>query len=566
LKRITPFLSTLKYENMTAVYRFFSWFFTSLFYLLNSPDQFNGFKFTVVALLLFSSLIIVWLYERVKLIKWRVIVILLVEMIGISLLLIPTGAFESPFLWYALNPVLLAAGVLGVLYSWLVLSFYLGFTVVTSYITLESSMHPIFLNQHSHLLLIFILITIAVQLLSAAKKELSNKNNQLEKQRMELETINQKLEVSNKQNQESIDHIMSLYQITEWITSRNSKQNLVKTFSENARFLSKTSSSFFWKVHDNGEKDSFAFSKRDDTYSFKVKEVKTTIKKLWINSEFKHVPSKIQLEGKTFLVTTVTSATRKYGVIGVELENKNEELKLCKQLIFLADLCSIVLERLDYESINHKMILLEEQNRIANEIHDSVSQRLFSIVYASHSLKRNLSGEYLQEQLSVIEDCSRQAAMELRECIYRLSSRKNEEKAFLSNLKKHLYQVSKLNAVIINLSASGDPENIPLLEKQRLYRLIKESVGNAIRHGKAAKIEINLAVSKDKTLVVIEDNGSGFDSRKIESKPGLGLLNMYELAELSNGSFQIDSEKGKGTTINVTLSHVLNKSFQEEIG
>jgi two-component system, NarL family, sensor histidine kinase LiaS len=566
LKRITPFLSTLKYENMTTVYRFFSWFFTSLFYLLNSPDQFNGFKFTVVALLFFSSLIIVWLYERVKLIKWRVIVILLVEMIGISLLLIPTGAFESPFLWYALNPVLLAAGVLGVLYSWLVLSFYLGFTVVTSYITLESSLHPIFLKQHSHLLLIFILITIAVQLLSAAKKQLSNKNNQLEKQRMELETINQKLEVSNKQNQESIDHIMSLYQITEWITSRNSKQNLVKTFSENARFLSKTSSSFFWKVPDNGEKDSFAFSKRDDTYSFKVKEVKTTIKKLWINSEFKHVPSKIQLEGKTFLVTTVTSATRKYGVIGVELENKNEELKLCKQLIFLADLCSIVLERLDYESINHKMILLEEQNRIANEIHDSVSQRLFSIVYASHSLKRNLSGEYLQEQLSVIEDCSRQAAMELRECIYRLSSRKNEEKAFLSNLKKHLYQVSKLNAVNINLSASGDPENIPLLEKQRLYRLIKESVGNAIRHGKAAKIEINLAVSKDKTLVVIEDNGSGFDSRKNESKPGLGLLNMYELAELSNGSFQIDSEKGKGTTINVTLSHVLNKSFQEEIG
>jgi two-component system, NarL family, sensor histidine kinase LiaS len=555
LKRISLFQSTLKYKNIINIYRFLSWFLTSLFFLINSPSNFNVFKFTFVSLLFFSSLIIVWLYEKVKHIKWRIIVLLLIEMIGISLLLIPTGALDSPFLWYALNPVLLAASVLPASYSWLILMFYLGSTSITSYIITGGSLEVAVIDQHSPLLLVFILITLAVQLMSAAKKELAIKNQQLEKQRRDLESTNQKLGVSIRQNQESIEHIMSLYQITEWITSKSSQENVGKTFSEYARLLSKSPLAFFWMSNDQGEKDNISFSRKGEGAEVKIKEMSMNIKKCWIESGFQHTPAKMHLSGKTFLVTTVTSTTRKFGVIGIELEESLDEQMLTKQLIFLADLSSIVLERIAYEDINHKMILLEEQNRIANEIHDSVSQRLFSIVYGIHSLKRSPIDKHFLDQLSVIEECSREAAAELRECIYKLSSRKNSEKTFVNNLEVYLTQLSKLNDKKINLFTSGDSETIPLLEKQRIFRIVKESVGNAIRHGNATELMVRLSVFQDYSTLEIEDNGSGFDLRKLGFKKGLGLQNMCDLAELSKGSFKIHSQIGKGTKINIVLSH-----------
>ncbi|WP_044339890.1 sensor histidine kinase [Rossellomorea aquimaris] len=555
MKRISLFQSTLKYKDITNIYRFLSWFLTSLFFLLNSPSHFNVFKFTVVSLLFLSSLLIVWLYEKVRHIKWRIIVLLLVEMIGISLLLIPTGALDSPFLWYALNPVLLAASVLPATYSWLILMFYLGSTSVTSYIITGASMQFEVIGQHSPLLLVFILTTLAVQLLSAAKKELAIKNRQLEKQRRDLESTNQKLEVSIRQNQESIEHIMSLYQITEGITSKNSRENVGKTFSEYARLLSKSPLAFFWMSNDQGDKENIYFSRKGKGLEVKIKEMNVNIKKSWIESGFHHTPAKMHLSGKTFLVTTVTSTTRKFGVIGVELAKSIDEQMLSKQLIFLADLSSIVLERIAYEDINHKMILLEEQNRIANEIHDSVSQRLFSIVYGIHSLKRLTVDDNLLGQLSVIEECSREAASELRECIYKLSSRKNSEKTFVDHLETYLTQLSKLNEKTINLVTSGDAEKIPFIEKQRILRLVKESVGNAIRHGNATELVVRLSVFQDHSMLEIEDDGSGFDLRKPGLKRGLGLQNMCDLAELSKGSFKIHSQIGKGTKINIKLSH-----------
>lgn len=148
----------------------------------------------------------------------------------------------------------------------------------------------------------------------------------------------------------------------------------------------------------------------------------------------------------------VESPSQQYGIIGIQINEERDDSPVdntpMRQLSFLADLCAIVLERYHLEEIADRFLIIEEQNRIANEIHDSVSQRLYSIVCCIVALtskyKSDINGE-LGKQLELIRDTATQAIKELRASIYQLSSKKerknrspapyrNTWKAFLSSM------------------------------------------------------------------------------------------------------------------------------------
>ena len=108
-------------------------------------------------------------------------------------------------------------------------------------------------------------------------------------------------------------------------------------------------------------------------------------------------------------------------------------------------------------------MIAQEQNRIANEIHDNVSQRLFSITCAAHVLISKLetnNKEELEEQLLLIKYCASTAMQELRSSIYRLSSKKRGENTLEVSLKAYLDSISKLNKVSINFTMTGNGEKL----------------------------------------------------------------------------------------------------------
>jgi signal transduction histidine kinase len=545
----------ITYENILPIYRILSWFFTSLFYLLGDPCQESFFHLIVIFLVFISTVSIIWLYKMAHTHKILTISLLVIESIGICVLLIPTGNINSPFIWYAINPIIISASLFPLYYGWIILVCYIV-TSITAFKLSGNFIQSEVFEENSHLFLVFILITLAVQLLTYVLRELAKKNKLLEKQRAELEITNSKLKEANQKNREFLVHFASLYQMTDSITAQEKPENVIKAFSEILWQLFQGSSAFYWMPPLKGAKQALVIMPNSTD-----KNIQDTLKNQiyfqWLNSNFTNIPTEAKIVDKEYLVIQVSSSTVDYGVMGFELENaKNPTgIDLKTQLKFLANVFSIFLDRFFYEELNDELLLFEEQNRIANEIHDSVSQRLFSIVYAIHAMKRNPDKEHFAEQLHLIEQCSRTASQELRKVIYRLSSKKNKANQFTMSLQTYLEQISKLNNADIQLHADEEVENLSIDKKQMILRIISESVGNALRHGNARKIQVKIKAENNQFYLMVHDNGSGFDLTDAETHPGLGLGNIKQLVNNANGHIQLESTIGEGTKLTIHWSH-----------
>ncbi|MBP3961821.1 sensor histidine kinase [Paenibacillus lignilyticus] len=212
--------------------------------------------------------------------------------------------------------------------------------------------------------------------------------------------------------------------------------------------------------------------------------------------------------------------------------------------------------------IESERFLIEERNRIAEELHDRVSQHLFGIIYAIQSMKGDCNGmndDRTQEQMQEIQEAALAASRELRASIYNLSSResdKNDNASWISIVQSHLANQAKLNGVEIRFHAPNSDDRLSINHQKALYRMILEGVGNAIRHGASSRITIHLTVEPRIVKLSIEDNGRGFNPWLIKpSKPdsGFGLSNMRTLAASLGGKFGISTKQGSGTVIRVLL-------------
>ena len=96
---------------------------------------------------------------------------------------------------------------------------------------------------------------------------------------------------------------------------------------------------------------------------------------------------------------------------------------------------------------------------------------------------------------------------------------------------------------------------LQVAEKEALYRILRESIYNSIRHGHANRVKIALSVDDDNTSLVIEDNGDGLAYEQVEKDGpmGLGIHNMKYLVQQLQGAFHLESQVGQGTKIEITL-------------
>lgn len=209
--------------------------------------------------------------------------------------------------------------------------------------------------------------------------------------------------------------------------------------------------------------------------------------------------------------------------------------------------------------IELKHLLIEERNRISEELHDRVSAQLFSIVYAIDSLRHgwnDIEEERKLDQLLEIQKAAASASRELRAAIYRLSSQHNGRASWIGAVELLLSSQAKLNGVRIRFQGPETDCRLSVRHQNVLYRIISEGVSNAIRHGACSIVDVKLALDPDFVKLTIADNGTGFDllprdSDKFDS--GFGIRNMRELAVSLAGRFEIESRRGRGTRIRVWL-------------
>lgn len=546
--------------GIVYVYRAISLLVTSAFYLFEDTRLPWLYKSGVAAALFLSAIVILRIYasfhKNRQRIPWGLV---LVETIGITVLLIPTGGLSSPFLWYALNPVLVSACFLTAFFSWCNLIFFCCCATAISFFLFNPfHLEPLMLvSFQSYVFLVFGLITYAVRLLTQLLHKSAIDAATIEQRRRELEDLNARLIEANKSANESMDHIMALYRCVGALTSQSGKRAILKTFVDYAATLSQAASAFFLPV----EGDHF----KGDEVLWGAMDTQMREALLGKLEALKELPS---LEGPAFIIevygrTVVTAeidSPCSSGLLGVAFEGTldgNEKPVALSMLTFLSRLCVVVLERIAMEEVENRLLIAQEQNRIANEMHDSVSQRLFSIVCAMHSISARwgmLRKLELKSQLDLVAECAAAANQELRSCIYSLNLQQRALK-FFNELKRYLDNIAQLNNLRIETDFAGNEALLTTDMKRAIDRMVRETVSNAIRHGKCRNIDLQLYIFEDAVRLKVTDDGDGAAAAQLNpaQSHGLGLNNMRAMAQEFNGNFSISSDIGVGTRVSIVL-------------
>jgi NarL family two-component system sensor histidine kinase LiaS len=548
--------------RLVFLYRYISLVLTSFFFLLG-PQTSLVFNVGVVLSLGVAAWILTDLQRRYlrnnKILKG----IVLTETIGLTLLLIPTGGISSPFIWYALNPVLVAASFLTPLFCWGVLTFYLSSATFIAYSLYQIDTMVMILEENSHIYLVCLLITLLARLFSGLTKELDLKATLLKEQQVELLQVNEKLTETNQNYQETLEHIMSLYRLMDNFSSNKSPEKLTKDITTSLINCTQINEAFFW-LTDINHQNSYIVNTTN------IVSIEIDLREEW-NLIREEKESFIGTINNEFFWMKIIRTSIYAGVLGVKVSSLsvvNQTFLLKRTFEFLAELSEIMLEGIHMDYMMDQMIVIEEQNRIANEIHDSVSQRLFGIVYSLHSLKiksQSITREELDQEYLFLSQSANTTMKELRAAIYRLSSVKKGEK-FIVRLKKYLDDYAKLNDIRIDYQISGDESLISKKLKEELYRIICEACGNAVRHGKCNVIELRLSILSGKTVLTIKDDGIGINSRVDENKKenGIGLFNMKSIVNSFDGTFSINGMRDLGTELQIEIPNMLKK--QEAVG
>ncbi|HRH44247.1 MAG TPA: two-component regulator propeller domain-containing protein [Pyrinomonadaceae bacterium] len=194
-----------------------------------------------------------------------------------------------------------------------------------------------------------------------------------------------------------------------------------------------------------------------------------------------------------------------------------------------------------------------ERKRIAAELHDGLGQNLVVIKNrAMLAIKKGDDKERVAKELDNISETVTQALEEVREITNNLRpqllDRIGLTKAINSMLKK-VSGVIEIESEIDNIDRVFNE-----IGEISIYRIIQESLNNVIKHSGATKVSVKIKRTENNILLIIEDNGKGFDLENVNlNGSGLGLVGLKERSQLLNGELQINSEIRKGTTIEVKI-------------
>src|SRR5438067_2880971 len=189
-----------------------------------------------------------------------------------------------------------------------------------------------------------------------------------------------------------------------------------------------------------------------------------------------------------------------------------------------------------------------EQRRIAYDLHDGVGQQLVGIALSAKLLEQDLRAERPAQakKASAIVRLANETARQTR-----LTARTLEGADGVGDLKVALEalaaKIRKNCRVAANVKADASPFQVSAPAAAQLYRIVQEALHNAVEHGRARKVQIDLTVDSDNMVLTIQDDGKGFEGSTASN--GMGLRIMRYRAQCIGGSCEVQSDRAEGTTV-----------------
>ncbi|MCY7767368.1 two-component sensor histidine kinase DegS, partial [Bacillus inaquosorum] len=203
----------------------------------------------------------------------------------------------------------------------------------------------------------------------------------------------------------------------------------------------------------------------------------------------------------------------------------------------------------------------EERKRVSREIHDGPAQMLANVMMRSELIERIFRDRGAEDGFQEIKNLRqnvRNALYEVRRIIYDLRPMALDDLGLIPTLRKYLYTTEEYNGKVkIHFQCIGETEDKRLAPQFEvaLFRLAQEAVSNALKHSESEEITVKVEITKDFVILMIKDNGKGFDLKEAKEKKNksFGLLGMKERVDLLEGTMTIDSKIGLGTFIMIKV-------------
>jgi PAS domain S-box-containing protein len=237
----------------------------------------------------------------------------------------------------------------------------------------------------------------------------------------------------------------------------------------------------------------------------------------------------------------------KGGILGVSFVSDITERKRSEEIL--------IQYQKELQALTARLLGLQEagNKELARELHDDLSQKLAALGMEVSTLLQSSANplDSLPERVLALSSRINVLATDVHTLSRRLHPAILDELGLEAALKEECAAFSAQAAIPCEVESRRVPAPLPEDISLCLYRVAQESLRNIAKHADAAKVRVVLSGSKDGITLCVEDTGDGFELNEVKGKGGLGLISMEERVRLINGKFTIQSQPGRGTTVEV---------------
>jgi signal transduction histidine kinase len=226
-----------------------------------------------------------------------------------------------------------------------------------------------------------------------------------------------------------------------------------------------------------------------------------------------------------------------------------------KVISVLAAHAAIAIENARLFEASRELSVIEERNRLARELHDAMTQNLFSLSLTAEAASGLVRADPARAEAEIdrVRKLARDTQAELRSLVFELRPPDLEADGLVATVRKDLEVLGRAHGLRADLQVDSTLELDSAVEIE-LYRIVQEALNNAVRHAHAKSIAVDVDAGGGTVTITVRDDGVGFDpgARAIRERR-LGLTSMRERAEGLGGKVVVDSLPGSGTTVRVEV-------------
>ncbi|MCX7923423.1 MAG: sensor histidine kinase [Clostridia bacterium] len=213
----------------------------------------------------------------------------------------------------------------------------------------------------------------------------------------------------------------------------------------------------------------------------------------------------------------------------------------------------------------------EERQRVARDIHDGPAQSMSNVVLKAEICERliDVDMDKVKAELQQLKRIVRESLQDVRKIIYNLRPMSLDDLGLVPTLQRFIMTFQEEAGIAVSFKTRGVYEDTKPVISLTVFRIVQEAISNINKHAHAQNVIINLEFLDEYLKLYVYDDGKGFNIEDLKVKSddinsGFGLFSMRERVELLNGEFEINSEKGKGTRLNITIPLIQEEGVQNE--